>query len=175
MAKKKADMNVHDLSVKTAKFYEYNQNNSGGSFIVDKNLCHRLMIEADEQHLADRIAISLGVYFNGCYEGLDCDCCGDRWYPGHEISFPYQMGCFSEEEANAISKKYKGKIVPTKYKPYRDKKFDVVFYDVLDYSQYMSDEYGWTKPEMRIFYKKDYTKPVEVFIKGKRSRYASKS
>ena len=73
MAKKKADMNVHDLSVKTAKFYEYNQNNSGGSFIVDKNLCHRLMIEADEQHLADRIAISLGVYFNGCYEGLDCD------------------------------------------------------------------------------------------------------
>ena len=72
-------------------------------------------------------------------------------------------------------KKYKGKIVPTKYKPYRDKKFDVVFYDVLDYSQYMSDEYGWTKPEMRIFYKKDYTKPVEVFIKGKRSRYASKS
>lgn len=48
MAGKKADMNVHDLSVKTAKFYEYNQNNSGGSFIVDKNLCHRLMIEADE-------------------------------------------------------------------------------------------------------------------------------
>jgi hypothetical protein len=78
MAKKKADMNVHDLSVKTAKFYEYNQNNSGGSFVVDKNLCHRLMIEADEQHLADRIAISLGVYFNGCYEGLDCDCCGEE-------------------------------------------------------------------------------------------------
>lgn len=174
MAKKKVDMNVQDLSVTATKFYEYNQNNSGGSFVVDKNLCHRLMIEADEQRLADRIAISLGVYFNGCDKGLDCDCCGDRWYQGSEIVFPYQMGSFTEEEANSVSKKYNGKVVSTKYKPYRDRKFDVVFHDVLDYAQYMADEYGWTKPEIRIFYKKDYTSPVEIFIRGKRSLYSSK-
>ena len=33
------------------KFYEFNQNNSGGHFDVDENVCHRVIIEAmDEKH-----------------------------------------------------------------------------------------------------------------------------
>ena len=28
---------------------------------------------------ADAIAEQNGVYFDGCQEGLDCPCCGDRW------------------------------------------------------------------------------------------------
>lgn len=174
MAKRKVDMKVQDISKVTAKFYEYNQNNSGGSFVVDKNVCHRLMIEADDQRTADRIAISLGVYFNGCDEGLDCDCCGDRWYSGHEITFPYQMGCFTGDEAKSIAKKYGVEVVPTKYKSYRDKNSDVVFMDITSYSQYMADEYGWTSPDTRIFYKGN--QPVqEIFPKGVRAKKAERA
>ena len=33
------------------KFYEFNQNNSGGRFDVDENVCHRVVIEAlDAKH-----------------------------------------------------------------------------------------------------------------------------
>ena len=30
---------------------------------------------------ANDIAQGNGIYFNGVADGIDCDCCGDRWYP----------------------------------------------------------------------------------------------
>nr|DAQ95528.1 MAG TPA: hypothetical protein [Caudoviricetes sp.] len=36
-------------------FYLFNQNNSGGSFIVNDKVCHRLFIEADDGREALRI------------------------------------------------------------------------------------------------------------------------
>jgi hypothetical protein len=30
---------------------------------------------------ANSIAESIGMYFDGCSDGRDCSCCGDRWYP----------------------------------------------------------------------------------------------
>jgi len=32
-------------------FYEFNQNNSGGYFDVDENVCHRVIIEAKDQNM----------------------------------------------------------------------------------------------------------------------------
>lgn len=65
------------------KFYTFNQNNSGGSFDFDeeKGITHFVIIEAESADAANEIAESKGVYFNGCDDGLDCDCCGDRWWP----------------------------------------------------------------------------------------------
>jgi hypothetical protein len=63
------------------KFYSLTQNNSGGSFIVDDILCHRLIIEATNEEEALCKAEQLGCYWNGVEEGYDCKCCGDRWYP----------------------------------------------------------------------------------------------
>ncbi|WP_145691452.1 DUF7296 family protein [Bacillus licheniformis] len=60
-------------------FYEYTQNNSGGSFLTNDKLCHRIFIEANSYEEADTIAEGLGVYWNGVSEGIDCGCCGDRW------------------------------------------------------------------------------------------------
>ncbi len=45
-------------------FYLFNQNNSGGAFIVNDKVCHRLFIEADcgEMHLKlprDLVAIGM--------------------------------------------------------------------------------------------------------------------
>ena len=64
-------------------FYEYNQNNSGGSFDFDAiaGISHFVIVEANSPKQADALAEGIGLYFNGVDEGRDCDCCGDRWHP----------------------------------------------------------------------------------------------
>jgi hypothetical protein len=64
------------------KFFTFNQNNSGGSFDYDEQsgITHYVIVEAyDLKHAMGR-AEDIGIYFNGVDEGLDCECCGDRWY-----------------------------------------------------------------------------------------------
>ena len=61
-------------------FYTYNQNNSGGSFVSDKELAEYVIIEAGSSEEANKTAEELGIYFDGCEKGMDCSCCGDRWY-----------------------------------------------------------------------------------------------
>jgi hypothetical protein len=73
-------------------FYQFNQNNTGGSFDVNDKVCHRLLIEAKSEKQSIKIAKKLGVYFNGCDKGIDCECCGDRWYYPDEIRFPKIYG-----------------------------------------------------------------------------------
>lgn len=61
-------------------WFNFNQNNSGGSFITNDKLCNRLYIEANSKEEAIKIAESLGCYWRGVKLGYDCSCCGDRWY-----------------------------------------------------------------------------------------------
>jgi len=107
-------------------FYEFSQNNSGGSFDVDNNVCHRLFIEAETSKQAKNKAKELGVYFNGCDKGIDCNCCGDRWYKVDESD---------KIDLMSISKSY-----------------GIEFKDVKDYAQYLANKYGATTPDSRIFY-----------------------
>lgn len=60
-------------------FYNFNQNNSGGSFAVDENLCAYVIVEALNVEHAIARAENIGIYFNGVEDGIDCECCGDRW------------------------------------------------------------------------------------------------
>ena len=64
-------------------FYRFRQNNSGGSFDIDPStgLGVSVYIEADSPDQANTIAEDIGIYFNGCEDGHDCECCGDRWSP----------------------------------------------------------------------------------------------
>lgn len=64
-----------------SKFYTFRQNNSGGAFDYDENLANEVVIEANNAREANSLAKGLGIYFNGCDVGTDCECCGDRWYP----------------------------------------------------------------------------------------------
>ena len=66
-----------------SKFYTFGQNNSGGSFDFDKKsgITHWVIIEADSVEHANDRATDAGIYFDGGYDGRDCSCCGDRWYP----------------------------------------------------------------------------------------------
>lgn len=107
-------------------FYLFDQNNSGGGFDVDEDIAHRVVIEADSEEAAEEKAFSIGIYYNGCDEGRDCECCGDRWY-----------GC-EELDLKDLSKGW-------------EKDFE----SVENYMQYLADKYGWTNPDCIIHYKDD--------------------
>jgi hypothetical protein len=66
-------------------YFEFHQNNSGGSFVVDdaRGIGPQMWIEADSVNAANERAETLGLYWDGCSDGRDCSCCGDRWYPAH--------------------------------------------------------------------------------------------
>lgn len=65
------------------KFFTYNQNNSGGQFLISESegIAEYVIIEATDADHANARAESIGIYFDGCETGSDCPCCGDRWYP----------------------------------------------------------------------------------------------
>jgi hypothetical protein len=79
-------------------FYAYRQNNSGGSFHIDESagISRCVVVEANSSDEADRKAIEIGLYFNGCEIGRDCSCCGDRWYPtyGEAEAWEIEEGSF---------------------------------------------------------------------------------
>lgn len=67
-------------------FYTFYQNCSGGVF--DENfetgIAECVIIEAEKADDANSKAEAIGIYFGGVACGLDCECCGDRWYPASE-------------------------------------------------------------------------------------------
>lgn len=65
-------------------FYTFYQNNSGGHDVENDDLTKNVIIEANSADEANAIATRLGIYFDGCSYGRDCNCCGDRWYPVYE-------------------------------------------------------------------------------------------
>ena len=69
-----------------ANFYEFYQNNSGGYFDTSMPLC--LWVEASSAEEACAIAEEHGVYFDGVDKGIDCECCGDRWYSPLSFQHP---------------------------------------------------------------------------------------
>lgn len=72
------------VEVNKSKFFGFNQNNSGGSFDVDENVCEYVIIEAKSVEQANNRAEEIGIYFDGCSKGLDCSCCGDRWNEAYD-------------------------------------------------------------------------------------------
>ena len=66
-------------------FYTYRQNNSGGRFKTDvkRGIGITVIIEASDAKEANDKAERIGLYFDGCNSGSDCDCCGDRWYAAY--------------------------------------------------------------------------------------------
>lgn len=110
----------------TKRFYHFRQNNSGGSFKVDEMVCKHVFIEAPDAQEANRLALDMGIYFDGVCGGLDCGCCGDRW-----------------DEAYGDGENY-----PLKYS---DK---VTFDTPEEYARHLTDD-SWgldTMPNARIYY-----------------------
>lgn len=89
-------------------FYTFNQNNSGGSFDFDdeRGITQYVIIEADNLDEALTIAESIGLYFDGVENDLDCPCCGDRWYKPWGADSPDEVPTLYGKPAE-------------EYKPYR--------------------------------------------------------
>jgi hypothetical protein len=49
-------------------------------FKESRGLTHHVLIEADNAGEATERALRMGIYFDGVNSGMDCECCGDRWY-----------------------------------------------------------------------------------------------
>lgn len=66
----------------SSKFYTFGQNNSGGNFNFNESagITHHVVIEALNAEHARKRAENIGLYFDGVESGVDCPCCGDRWY-----------------------------------------------------------------------------------------------
>lgn len=85
-------------------FYHISQNSSGGSFDfdLDRGITHHVVIEASSVEEAISRAESMGLYWDGVQDGVDCPCCGDRWYPPHDgdgEEFPHHHGTPVSEPA----------------------------------------------------------------------------
>ena len=67
-----------ERNIKT-KFYEFNQNNSGGYFVEDleKGVCGNIIIEAKNAEEAVYRHKTIGEGVSGFWDY--CPCCGERW------------------------------------------------------------------------------------------------
>jgi hypothetical protein len=64
------------------KYFEFDQNNSGGRHIKDpaRGIGPNVWILAKDAEDAANKARAIGIYFDGVASGYDCGCCGDRWH-----------------------------------------------------------------------------------------------
>lgn len=155
-----------------SKFYEFSQNNSGGSFDVDENVCHRVVIEAASEEEAIKKMEPLIEN-----QSSSCPCCGDRWtlyadeiniddinkagypvriythYKDYEKRWFDLYGEFPRKEEPKLVKESWG----TEFKS------SLYFESVEQYCQFLANAYGSTTPDVRIFYE-DGTKK-EIFSK----------
>ncbi|MCU0337600.1 MAG: hypothetical protein MUF12_07020 [Sediminibacterium sp.] len=91
------------------KFYEYRQNNSGGSFSNSEKygIAEYVVIEALNAEHANTRAEDIGLYFDGCDNGNDCSCCGDRWYRADESDGSDVPSIYGEPLANMEKSYYR--------------------------------------------------------------------
>ena len=90
------------------KFYEYSQNNSGGSFSNSEKegIAEYVIIEALNAEHANTRAENIGLYFDGCDNGTDCSCCGDRWHRAYKSDGSDVPSIYGEPLANMEKSSY---------------------------------------------------------------------
>lgn len=148
------------------KFYQFDQNNSGGHFIVNENLCNIVVIEAESPEQANEKAKDLGIYFYGTTEGSDCPCCGDRWYKASN-SDGNTLNWFNTSEVN-VSGCSKEELSPQFADRIELDAKKVVVNNIEEYYQIMADMWSWTSPAVRICFmdgtvKEIYSNKIKYF------------
>ena len=93
------------------KFYQFIQNNSGGAFVNSEKdgICEYVIIEALNANDANNRAEDIGLYFDGCYNGIDCNCCGDRWYKVDESDGEDEPSIYGESVYDTEKSLYRDK------------------------------------------------------------------
>tara|TARA_Y100001949_G_C15812604_1_gene254149 strand:+ start:168 stop:473 length:306 start_codon:yes stop_codon:yes gene_type:complete len=75
--------------------YSFNQNNSFGTYHGPAITI--IVVDAKDQSHALDTAKKAGLYLNGVADGVDCDCCGDRWH-----SYAYEHDTLQEAKDTAL-------------------------------------------------------------------------
>ncbi len=91
------------------RFYHFSQSNSGGWYSIPAK---EVFIEAVNAVEANEIALQNGIYFDGVAKGIDCDCCGDRWYPVDDYQFVTNDGEIMERCIESPSRFHRNDGVP---------------------------------------------------------------
>ena len=79
-------------------YFKFRQNNSFGHFVGTP----LVFVQADNAADANSIAQDHGIYFNGVADGVDCDCCGDRWYPVHDDDAQAQPSSYGYDGSDTV-------------------------------------------------------------------------
>lgn len=120
------------------KYFAFDQNNSGGDFTHDAEagIGPTVFIQAENCRDANAKAESIGLYCGGVGDGIDCECCGDRW-----------SSCYRDD----------GEDVPTlygrKYRPVREGETQTLEWG---YAQYIHDADGKFYPAIKIETSEEY-------------------
>lgn len=143
-----------------SKFYHFTQNNSGGYFDIDDNVCNHVIIEALNEDQARSLLSPLIV----C-QSPSCECCGDRW----AIDYPtlvdinrikengYVVSCYNVFSKNETKtrwyKKYGGFTLFQKPR-WENHQFlgRLKFESIVDYAKFISNEYSSSTPAVIIHY-----------------------
>ncbi len=88
-------------------YFTYSQNNSGGTFVVDTDagINRHVIIRAESAEKANGFAQLIGIYFDGVEQGIDCSCCGDRWFRADDYE-----GCACAEIYGVPAQDYLGHV-----------------------------------------------------------------
>ncbi len=128
-------------------FYEFKQNNSFGKFTVNDKLCHMVIIESETILDAIKKAESIGIYFDGVKDGIDCGHCGDRWNePSSAIEMNEIYGTYKESELEPMQKYDIETTEP------ENGYCDLIFHSLEGRFQHWADTYSLTTPAVRIYY-----------------------
>ena len=82
------------------QWYQYIQNNSGGSF---QGPAHLVFIEANSASESDSIAQEHRIYFDGCAFDMDCECCGDRWGTADHPYYSVDSDLYSDKSLYLVA------------------------------------------------------------------------
>lgn len=108
--KKTKKIDIKGKNENGTMFYTFNQNNSGGRFVRNSMVDHYVVVEGKSFEEIIERAESIGIYFDGCSDGRDCSCCGDRWYkPWSESDsdFTKVPSCYGSAFAGPFTNKRK--------------------------------------------------------------------
>jgi len=150
-------------------FYEIGQNNTGGSFDENDKLCHRLIIEADNENEVYDIAENLGCYWDGVENGIDCPCCGDRWYKGTDkIDVKEKIVVQDLDSLESWFERFsqfeiveEPVFVPYTFVPGKGYYSGTIkTKNIEEYAKATKSDQQWTNPDTRIFYKNGDIKEI---------------
>ena len=155
-------------------FYEFDQMNINGKFICNDKICHRLYIQANNEHEAINKAQELGIDFNEFNKN------GYRWEVPSEINlvsrYEIEDAEYEVEVFDWQAKKNKDliKIWNKLYgfynvlqKPILTIKFGkmcavgkIKLLNIENYAQFFANKYGKTTPDCRIYYANGVIKEI---------------